>query len=112
MKGDIYVVPDVEEIRMSHPVLQITQTLSCMVRMTSELETNIVAVERVKEYSETPTEAEWFNEEKKPKADWPTDGAVELRRYSTRYRKGLDLVLKDINLQIKPGEKVSQIVML
>lgn len=27
-----------------------------MVRMTSELETNIVAVERVKEYTETPTE--------------------------------------------------------
>ena len=27
-----------------------------MVRMTSELETNIVAVERVKEYSETPRE--------------------------------------------------------
>ena len=27
-----------------------------MVRMTSELETNIVSVERTKEYSETPTE--------------------------------------------------------
>ena len=27
-----------------------------MVRMTSEVETNIVAVERVKEYAETPTE--------------------------------------------------------
>ena len=27
-----------------------------MVRMSSELEANIVAVERVKEYSETPTE--------------------------------------------------------
>lgn len=27
-----------------------------MVRMTTELETNIVAVERVKEYTETPTE--------------------------------------------------------
>ena len=37
-------------------VSQITQTLNWMVRMTSELETNIVAVERVKEYSETPTE--------------------------------------------------------
>lgn len=36
--------------------LQITQTLNWMVRMTSELETNIVAVERVKEYSEIPTE--------------------------------------------------------
>ena len=30
-----------------------------MVRMTSELETNIVAVERVKEYSETPTEVRY-----------------------------------------------------
>jgi hypothetical protein len=27
--------------------------------MTTELETNIVAVERVKEYSETPTEVYW-----------------------------------------------------
>ena len=31
-----------------------------MVRMSSELEANIVAVERVKEYSETPTEVCWF----------------------------------------------------
>ena len=36
--------------------LQVTQTLNWMVRMTTELETNIVAVERVKEYTETPTE--------------------------------------------------------
>ena len=35
---------------------KITQALNWMVRMTSELETNIVAVERTKEYSETPTE--------------------------------------------------------
>ena len=41
-------------------VFQITQTLNWMVRMTSELETNIVAVERVKEYSETPTEVSNF----------------------------------------------------
>lgn len=36
--------------------LQVTQTLNWMVRMTTELETNIVSVERVKEYSETPRE--------------------------------------------------------
>nr|QCO93576.1 ATP-binding cassette subfamily C member 5 [Chilo suppressalis] len=33
--------------------LQITQTLNWLVRMTSEVETNIVAVERIKEYAET-----------------------------------------------------------
>jgi len=35
---------------------KVTATLNWMVRMSSELETNIVSVERVKEYSETPTE--------------------------------------------------------
>ena len=37
-------------------VTKVTSTLNWMVRMSSELETNIVSVERVKEYSETPTE--------------------------------------------------------
>jgi len=39
--------------------LQVTQTLNWLVRMTSELETNIVAVERIKEYSETTPEVCW-----------------------------------------------------
>lgn len=36
--------------------LQVTQTLNWLVRTTSELETNIVAVERVSEYSEIENE--------------------------------------------------------
>lgn len=36
--------------------LQVTMSLNWMVRMSSDLENNIVAVERVKEYSETKTE--------------------------------------------------------
>lgn len=32
---------------------KITQTLNWLVRMTSDVETNIVAVERIKEYGET-----------------------------------------------------------
>ena len=35
---------------------QITGGLNWLVRMTTDLETNIVSVERVKEYTETPTE--------------------------------------------------------
>ena len=37
-------------------VLQITVNLNSMVRRRSQLESSIVSVERVKEYSETPTE--------------------------------------------------------
>lgn len=37
-------------------IVQVTMSLNWMVRMSSDLENNIVAVERVKEYSETKTE--------------------------------------------------------
>lgn len=39
--------------------LSITQTLSFLVRMTAEVETNIVAVERLEEYSDVKQEAPW-----------------------------------------------------
>jgi ATP-binding cassette, subfamily C (CFTR/MRP), member 1 len=42
----------------------------------------------------------------RPPISWPAQGGVEFKNYSTRYREGLDLVLKDINLSIKPHEKI------
>ncbi|CAH1990666.1 unnamed protein product [Acanthoscelides obtectus] len=86
--------------------LQITQTLNWLVRMTSDVETNIVAVERIKEYAEAPQEAPWVIPEKTPPSRWPDQGSVEFKNYSVRYRPGLDLVLKDVSFRIKGGEKV------
>ena len=74
--------------------------------MTSEVETNIVAVERVKEYTETEQEAPWEIPTKKPASHWPDMGAIKFHKYSTRYRKGLDLVVKNIDCIIQPKEKV------
>ncbi|XP_073684496.1 ATP-binding cassette sub-family C member 3 isoform X2 [Garra rufa] len=86
--------------------LQVTMSLNWMVRMTSDLESNIVAVERVKEYSETQTEAPWEVKDKQPPPDWPPKGNVEFIDYSVRYREGLDLVLRNISLKVKGGEKI------
>uniref|UniRef100_A0A8C4I3Q8 ATP-binding cassette, sub-family C (CFTR/MRP), member 3 n=1 Tax=Dicentrarchus labrax TaxID=13489 RepID=A0A8C4I3Q8_DICLA len=86
--------------------LQVTMSLNWMVRMTSDLENNIVAVERVKEYSETKTEAPWEVEDKKPPPEWPMEGNVAFQDYSVRYREGLDLVLKKLTLNVKGGEKI------
>lgn len=86
--------------------LQVTAYLNWLVRMSSEMETNIVAVERLKEYSETEKEAPWQIQDMAPPSDWPQVGRVEFRDYGLRYREDLDLVLKNINVTIDGGEKV------
>ncbi|XP_048247829.1 multidrug resistance-associated protein 1-like isoform X2 [Haliotis rufescens] len=86
--------------------LQVTASLNWMVRMTSEVETNVVSVERLKEYSETPTEAEWILDHHRPPPSWPQNGKVNFVNYATRYRPGLDLVLKGISCEINESEKV------
>uniref|UniRef100_A0A5F8HF53 Multidrug resistance-associated protein 1 n=1 Tax=Monodelphis domestica TaxID=13616 RepID=A0A5F8HF53_MONDO len=86
--------------------LQVTTYLNWLVRMSSEMETNIVAVERLKEYSETEKEAPWCIEEAAPPTNWPQQGRVEFRDFSLRYREDLDLVLKHVNVTIEGGEKV------
>ncbi|XP_066054315.1 multidrug resistance-associated protein 1 isoform X3 [Chamaea fasciata] len=86
--------------------LQITAYLNWLVRMSSDLETNIVAVERVKEYAEMEKEAEWNIELTAPASSWPEEGKVEFRGYGLRYREDLDLVLKNINVTINGGEKI------
>ena len=86
--------------------LQITQSLNWIVRQTVEVETNIVSVERVLEYARLPSEAPEVISRNRPPISWPAHGAVSFRNYSTRYRPGLDLVLKNINLDIKPRVKI------
>ncbi|XP_050310916.1 multidrug resistance-associated protein 1 isoform X2 [Anthonomus grandis grandis] len=86
--------------------LQITQTLNWVVRMTSDVETNIVAVERIKEYAEIPQEAAWELTNQNVSKVWPERGEVAFKDYSVRYRPGLELVLKRLSFSVKGGEKV------
>jgi ABC-type multidrug transport system fused ATPase/permease subunit len=90
--------------------LSMTNMLNFLVRSLSDVETNIVSVERIKEYSDNvQEEAEWDRK----RADkltlprnWPNNGAILMKHYSTRYRPDLDLALIDISAEIRPGEKV------
>lgn len=51
-------------------------------------------------------QAPWVVEGRRPPAGWPSQGEVEFRNYSVRYRPGLELVLKDLSLRVRGGEKV------
>ena len=87
--------------------LMITEDLNWLVRMTSELEANIVAVERVKEYAELEREASPITERINLPDNWPQRGLVEFKEYSVKYREDLDLVIDKLNLEIAEGQKLA-----
>ncbi|CAF1688965.1 unnamed protein product, partial [Adineta ricciae] len=86
--------------------LQITNSLNLFVRTWSEIETNVVSVERINEYAELKSEAAWEISDNKPPSHWPLRGDIQIKQLSTRYREQLELVLKDINVNIEHGEKI------
>lgn len=57
--------------------LQITHFLNLLVRTSSDIEANIVSVERINEYAELTPEADWKIPDTEPPADWPTVGSIQ-----------------------------------
>jgi len=80
--------------------------LNQLVRMTTEVETNMVSVERIREYQEITQEAPVDVPENDPPQEWPENGVIKFENYQTRYREGLDLVLKGIDCTILSSEKI------
>lgn len=83
-----------------------TENVLWLVRLYSEVQQNMNSVERVREYLEVEQEAAAIIPEARPEANWPTQGAVEFKGYTTRYRPDLDPVLKEVSFSVKAGEKV------
>ncbi|XP_059625685.1 ABC transporter C family member 4 [Cornus florida] len=74
--------------------------------MSCLLENKMVSVERVKQFTRIPSEAEWEKKDCLPSPHWPTHGNVELKDLQVRYRPNTPLVLKGITLNIQGGEKI------
>lgn len=83
----------------------VTYDLLFMVRRFVGLEQSMVAIERVKEYSELPREGPEFIEPRPP-ASWPSAGEIECENLAIRYAPGLPNVLHNISFKVNPGEKV------
>ena len=89
--------------------IDMTGLLSWLIRIVSELESNMVSVERVSEYAELETEeatgAVTRGGVKGTPAGWPSAGAISFERLELRYRPGLPLVLKGVSFTVQAGEK-------
>ena len=86
-------------------LLLLFRALNWVVRMACQLESDCVAIERIMEFTNNEQEAPWINDVDIDK-DWPSEGKISFENYQTRYREGLDLVLKGINVDIGSEEKL------
>ncbi|PIA15690.1 P-loop containing nucleoside triphosphate hydrolase protein [Coemansia reversa NRRL 1564] len=75
------------------------------IRYYSEVQVCMTHLERATEYAELLPEAANVIEDHRPKETWPQQGIVEFKNYSTRYREGLELVLKDLSFSVQPRQK-------
>eukprot|EP01097_Dermamoeba_algensis_P003200 TRINITY_DN2281_c0_g2_i3.p1 TRINITY_DN2281_c0_g2~~TRINITY_DN2281_c0_g2_i3.p1 ORF type:complete len:391 (+),score=107.49 TRINITY_DN2281_c0_g2_i3:869-2041(+) len=85
--------------------LSTTGSLSWLVRMSTDAQTEMVSVERICQYLEVPQEAPEVSDRRPPR-EWPSKGQIEFKDLQLRYRKDLDLVLRGITCSINPMEKV------
>ncbi|KAL2016763.1 hypothetical protein VTK56DRAFT_3111 [Thermocarpiscus australiensis] len=77
-----------------------------LVRLYAMNEQNMNSVERIKEYLDVEQEAAAVVEKNRPPENWPSRGTVEFVNYTTRYRKELDPVLRNLTFKIEAREKV------
>jgi len=85
--------------------LRLTGNLNWLVRMSTDVENNLISVERCVQFTQLETEAD-FKREFEPPKNWPEKGAIIFKDLKMRYREGLPLVLNGINANIKPREKI------
>ncbi|KAH3867978.1 hypothetical protein DPMN_031114 [Dreissena polymorpha] len=86
--------------------VQVTWSMNEVVWSILEMEMSSVAAERINEYMDLPSEADWTGGKVAPPLNWPETGIIEYDKYATRYRSGLELVLKGISFKINHGEKI------
>jgi ATP-binding cassette subfamily C (CFTR/MRP) protein 1 len=76
------------------------------ISMTCMIENDMVAVERVNQYSTLPSEAAWEVADCLPSPNWPRRGDIDVKDLKVRYRSNTPLILKGITISINSGEKI------
>jgi len=87
--------------------LSVTEDITWMVRSYCDLANQMVSVERIDEYVRKNQEAPAAlpSDANLPET-WPQEGRVTFKNYSTRYRQGLELVIKNLTFEVQAAEKI------
>ncbi|RDW92432.1 hypothetical protein BP5796_01826 [Coleophoma crateriformis] len=91
-------------------MLQVIGMVQFMIKQLAEVENSMNSTERVYNYgSELPQEANVIGDattEVKAPATWPESGGIKFNNVEMRYRDGLPLTLKGLDVQVRGGERI------
>lgn len=89
-------------------ILQAAMIIQWMIRQMAEVDNAMNATERLHYYgNELPSEAPLHtNASVQLRPTWPEHGHIQFENIELRYRPGLPLVLKGVNLDIQGGERI------
>ncbi|WCJ21343.1 ABC transporter C family member 4 [Euphorbia peplus] len=86
--------------------LSLNGVLFWAIYMSCFVENRMVSVERIRQFTNIPSENAWKLKDRVPPPSWPDRGNVDLKDLQVRYRPSTPLVLKGISLSIYGGEKI------
>merc|ERR1719357_754809 len=87
--------------------MMIGDSTSWTVRMMCNLDSESVAIERIREYDNLPQEASWETPtEFTPPENWPDRGELLVDNVTASHAPNLPPALCDLNLRVHGGEKV------
>ncbi|KAG5462637.1 MAG: hypothetical protein BJ554DRAFT_4296 [Olpidium bornovanus] len=99
------IAPNLVALSLAY-VLQLIGLVQWSIRMSIEIEINMIAIERMLEYTRLPPEAPEVTD-LRPDRDWPRRGVIEFRNASLAYPGREDKpVLKGINMKVEAHEKI------
>jgi ABC-type multidrug transport system fused ATPase/permease subunit len=87
-------------------IMSFSASLTWIVRQWTSLETSIGAVSRVKTFTSTTPTENLESECQRVPENWPDKGGIVLKAVSASYSIDGTPILRDINMDIKPGEKI------
>ncbi|XP_025405411.1 probable multidrug resistance-associated protein lethal(2)03659 isoform X2 [Sipha flava] len=87
--------------------IQLASMVQWTIKQSAILENQMTSVERILEYTNSPQEVTLqLHTTKEPPNEWPVSGKIVFKNFNLRYNPNTPYILKNLNIQIEPMEKV------
>nr|CAD1816972.1 unnamed protein product [Ananas comosus var. bracteatus] len=100
-----FIEPEFVGLSLSYG-LSLNAVVYFAITVSCAIENRMVSVERIKQFTNIPSEAPWRIKDCLPSPNWPTKGDIDIIDLKVRYRPNTPLVLNGISISIRGGEKV------